>query len=351
MQTGGKLYDEGVYGCIFVPPLLCKGDVSKQYKDVPVKEGIVISKVLDEEDALYEYYISKLIRSIPLNKNYFLPSDSICEPKKIEDQVDPDIRKCKLFEKESINNLRVLHMKYGGTPLVLYSFNVATFDFIQFSRHLLEGVALMNLYGLVHRDLHQKNIIIDNAQVPRIIDFNLTINVKNKITSKQLRHSHNIGVFHEPPDSTLVNAIALGHKPQNIIESILTKKSIIRTIQAVLGITIDDMRESLNDFYNKSVSAQSGDELKWFQTYWRKIDSWAIGANLVQLISKLLLWPDFQKQWRKLSTTIVPILKGLCNVNPVYRIDAIQALYKLDPQNYIIQKYAKEWINKVGTGF
>ncbi len=346
-QDGGQLYDEGYYGCVFMPKLKCAGDKQSLPKNTQIINGTPIDKLIIASQAEEEFDISQSIQEIPLWKNYFIVSESICEPAPIQQQTEKDLSKCKPLEGKSLSAFRILRTTFGGVPLLLYRINVNNFPLMDMFKHMLEGVSLITLFGIVHRDLHQGNILIDKENVLRIIDFNLSVNARHNITSQDLRHGYTLAAFQEPPDSTLVNAISLGYNGERIINAIINGKSILRNIQSVLGVSLEDMRTSLEDAYTYSSSIQKGDDVKWFRTYWRTIDSWAVGCNFVLIIMKLSLWPEFQKQWKQVGPIMIPILKKLCEINPIKRYDAVQALHELDSQNYIIRKYAQGWLQKI----
>jgi serine/threonine protein kinase len=344
MLSGGRLFDEGMYGCIFTPPLKCKNKQKQLRPDIKLP----ISKIILKDAAELEYSISKVIRKIPLWRNYFIVSESICEP--ALQQTDKEFKDCKIISDEKLSKFRILSMPYGGNPLNIVHFDVTNFEFMDFFIHLIESGAILNLFGIVHRDIHQGNILVDSDNVPRLIDFNLAIPVESDITSNLLKHQFNPVTGQEPPDSTLVNAINLGYKADNILTSIITKKPIIKKINNILNGSEYEMIDALNRFYIKSKSVSVGDDVAWFHTYWRTIDSWAIGANIIDLISKLLLWPDFSSKLKKISPKLFPVLKKMCAVSPLERIDCVQALNYLNPNSFIIRKYAKAWLDKVGTG-
>ena len=345
MFSGGKLLDEGSYGCIFTPVLQCKN------KKEPIGDDNhpPISKLILTDSANLEYSISKIIRQIPLWKNYFVVSESICEPSPI--QKDKDISKCGIIDNHKLSDFRILTMPYGGKSLNTYRININNFDFMEFVIHFIEAGAVLNLFGIVHRDIHQGNILVDDEQVPRIIDFNLAIPVNKKVSSSDLDHTYNYITGQEPPDSTLVNAINLGYKSERVINSLIDKKPIMRKIRSILGVSQYEQHLALDKFYSESKSVKAGDSVAWFNNYWRTIDSWAIGVNIVDLIAKLSLWPEFSSTLRKVRPDLFPVLKKLCDVSPVHRIDCVQALNKLAPNSFIIRRYGKAWLAKVGTGF
>ena len=347
MLSGGKLFDEGMYGCIFTPQLECK-DAGRRADQLEESDGPILSKIILKDDAEHEYSISKRIMGIPLWKNYFVVSETMCTPAKV--QKEKELDECPILKDHALSEFRILSMPYGGQPLNVYRVNVKTFDFYNFVLHFIEAIALFNLYGIVHRDIHQGNILVDNNQIPRIIDFNLAVLVKSTITEKALRHTYNVITAQEPPDSTLVNAVRLGHDHQRIIESIVHKKPIMKKIRNILGISAVQQQTSLEKFYIESRSAKAGNGVKWFNSYWRTIDSWAVGVNIIDLIAKLSLWPEFSLGLRRMSPQLFPVLRRLCDVNPVRRIDCVQALNYLKPTSFIIRKYGKAWLGRVGDG-
>jgi serine/threonine protein kinase len=344
MLSGGKLIDDGLYGCIFTPALECKH--KKKQEEVDEKDHLELSKLIPTSYAKKEDAVATLIRKIPLWKNYFIVSESMCEPSLI--QKDKDVVKCHVIQDKRLSAFRLLMMPYGGQPLNVHRFSLQTFQFMDFVSHFISAGAILNLFGIVHRDIHGGNILVDKEDVPRIIDFNLAIFVENDDAVMKLQHQYNYQLTQEPPDSTLVNAIKLGYKPNNVIQSIIYKKNIIKKISNLLQLPLNDMEEELESFYRQSKSVKQGEDTKWFHVYWRTIDSWAIGVNIVDLFYKLSLWPEFSSQSSRIKSKLSPVLRGLCAVSPLKRLDCVQALYLLDPNHFIIRKYAGAWLKKVG---
>ena len=348
-MNGGKLFDKGTYSCIFTPPLQCKD--APEVKEDP-NHTPEVSKLLYKSDAKDEWQIMKKIRNIPLWQNYFIISDNPpCIPASV--QKDKDFDKCSLFlentDYKPLSDFRIIQIPFGGTPLTIYKIKVTEFNFMEFALHLIEAGALLNLFGVVHRDIHGGNILMDDNQVPRIIDYNLSISVTNNISVNDLKHQHNINLPQEPPDSTLVNAIYLKYNHDKIIESIIRKKDILKKIRMLFAISEAEQEESLESYYLQSKSLKMGDEVMWFNNYWSKIDSWAIGVILVDLIIKLSYWSQFAGKLKKISVKLFPVLRKMCEVNPKERYDCVQALHTLSPDNFIIRKYGHKWINVVSA--
>ena len=342
MSSGGALLSQGMYGCVFTSSLHCK---NKKQQPITDAEHPPLSKLIEREDATIEFAVSKLIQQIPHWKNYFAVSESLCEP--AIKQTDKDMTLCKVLEKKPISTFRILSMTYHGIALDAFRVNLASFDVMKFFSHLLEAGALMTLYGVVHRDLHRGNIVVDQHNVPRIIDFNLSLLAKETITAEMLQHQHTVLLGQEPPDATIVNAVSQGHDGIRVIESMLRRKKVLTSIQTLLGISPQQMKTSLYRFYQQSKSMKEGNTVAWFKSYWRTYDSWSIGVNIVVFLMKLSIWPKFSMDPYK--TKWFPILHKMCAVSPHDRIDCVQALQLLNPTHFIIQRHAKEWLAKVGV--
>lgn len=341
---GGKLIGEGTYGCVFRPSLYCKYKKDQPKAD---KKEQLITKIIKTDSAEVEYSIANIIRGIPLWKNYFSVATSICEPN--VKQTDKDFTKCEELSSRPLSGFRLLSLTYAGVQLDRYKFSVETFDMMKFFTHLISAGALLALFGIVHRDLHQGNVLVDMEVVPRIIDFNLSI-IKEQIHTDDLIHTHNVMYPQESPDATLMNSIGWGYKPSSVIRSIITKKPVIKKIRSVLGITYETMLEQLEQFAATSASITSGNSLMWFNTYWRTIDSWSIGCIMVEVLSTLSVWANFTPMIMKHRAKLMPLLRRMCAVNPIQRVDCVQALYYLQPDHFIIRKYGKAWLDKVGNG-
>jgi serine/threonine protein kinase len=349
-QSGGKMIGDGVYGCVFMPKLKCKPNTTVTLKGTSVAPSeSYVSKLIDPESASIEFRLSKTISNIPLWKNYFVISESMCTP--AVQQTESDLGKCEVLEDVPITSFKMLSMPYRGDSLHLHRFPSSSFDFMRFAKHLMEAGALMALFQIVHRDLHQGNILVDSQHVPRIIDFNLSFHVQQKVTAGALAHSFDPLIAHESPDSCLINAIdrhtMYRNHPDRAIRAIIDQKNILKRIRSLFGGSSDGAYMELEEFYRLSKSAKTGDTASWFRMYWSKIDSWAIGVIIVDMIIQFMSMRDFTVQYSKIKPLLLPILKDMCQLNPVKRIDCVQALQRLDPNHFIIRKYATEWLSAV----
>lgn len=338
--TGGKLLDKGGYSCIFDPPLRCKG--SKTMKS----HGHMISKLMTNEDSETEWKISELIRKIPLWKNYFAVSESICELGL--NQVDGDLKtKCELIKYINPSQLRILQMPYAGKPLQNYTLR-SDFNLMAFMTHILEAGALLVLNNVIHFDLHVGNILINNNGVPRIIDFNLSLLSNKSVSVSELsyRFSRNFHLTQQPPDYTVLLGIEQGKNIDMMISQI-ENKNIISYIKSIIGIHPSIIRKDIKNLILNPYIAK-GDIDKWFNQYWTKIDSWAIGTYFIVMLKKYGILPQIGGAYQIHHSKLKKLLQNLCAINPNERWDCVQALYYMNPNSIVIKRFGYKWLDKYG---
>jgi len=353
-MLGGRLLGQGLYGCVFNTPFSCakgdatkgdatKGDATKDSKRDKDRGPIGnLTKLTNPIDAAVELNIAETIRRIPLWRNYFAVAESMCTPS--NKQKEKDIRACKIIHDRSLSEFRVLRMSHAGTPLAEYAVNFKVFQVMQFTTHLLEAGSLLTLFGMAHRDLHQGNIMMDAHHVPRIIDFNLAIPIDTTgDLDGMVMHQYDYKIYHEPPDSTLLMAVAEGKQIDRVIRLMVTKKDILRKLRALTGMSETEMERQLEEVAQDPI-VQTGSGAEWFQAYWSVIDSWAIGVALLDLLSKWAMWPSFTAQFAPYREKIHHVIKKMCAIHPADRMDCVEALQYLHPNSGILRAYGSKWL-------
>lgn len=339
-----------------MPPLLCENEkgrpVVKEDEKGVAGEG-KLDKLLPKSDAEAEFSIASEVQKIPLWRQYFVVAESMCTPAPLSKQTEPELSDCSVAMKAPLGKLRILRMDYGGVRLGRLQLNIPTFSFHSFMVHLLESGALLALFGVVHRDLHKDNVLVDRSNVPRIIDFNLSVSAQSSDHRIQQIMDYTYTPLHTylqvSPDWAIVNGYHQKKGPNVVIDDMMANSLNLKLLQAFFGIPSATQRVSLEEFVRRSRSAQTGDIVLWFKSYWRLVDSWAIGMVLVWMLSKLTLWPSFQKtDYSRRAGEIKNVLRKMLAINPMERIDSVQALALLDPGNYIVRKYGGDWLDKVG---
>lgn len=350
MQTGllgGKLLAQGTDGCVFIPKLKCKGNSTDFFRT----SSKMVDKLSGRKEAEHEFQIAEKIVEIPMANNYFIFPKKICEPLPLEKQINENLKKCELDLTH--NKFKILRMPYGGVSLPYYSFNIKNFSFLLFVKHLLESGTLLALNGVVHNDIHMGNILIDENQVPRIIDFSRSLFVYENIKEKDLLVETAGKSAHLCPDFSLINDRISGYNLDYFLYSyVKNQENIIRYMNVLLHYPENTIIHDLEEFTLLSTSYQKLDILGWFSHHWRTIDSWALGIAILTMITSFIYFPEFDAVWKEEGFFLIPVLKRLLEINPFRRIDCVQALDMLansiGENNIIIDKYAKSWLDKIG---
>lgn len=352
MQGQSHLLQQGVYGCIFTSKLQCKKNTTVAVD--PAKDtsaGTKVNKLLFIDDANTEIEISRRINQIPYAKHYFIVSESICEP--AASQTETGLNECSVIEGRSLTDFRILSIPYGGVDLKQYKPDVSRFSLTYLFSHLVEAGALMSLFGIVHGDLHEGNIVMDHHGVPRIIDFNISFYALHREeTLRKLPHVHNLEIVQESPDYVLVNAISSQMDPYQVMDSIITKKVGLSHITSILSYRESEMKKDLYEFYHQSESAKSGNLIEWFDSHWHTMDSWAIAYMIIQKWKSMMVFPSFTEKVEKdpKKDRMVAVLQKMTNLNPFRRIDCVQALAEWNPSHHILNlPVAKKWLKSPHT--
>lgn len=362
LQTGGKLLGMGVDGCVFMPPLLCKGDTKAPKGKLTGKLGLA-------EYIEPEYKVMKYITdTIPHADEYFKVlkgKKNPCSIAPIEDQPEKltELETC-FTESETVSlydrrRLRLLTMSYGGEPLKAAGSISAKTDYWAFGRHLLEGATLLMAFGVVHADLHSNNVLVKDG-LPIIFDFSNSYFVR---TAKDIKERDLENLFHRkivslddissrnqhPPEVVLFNGLFNKYTISDDLESIFKeRRPIINLMEIYLGVSKQDLIDQIQE-YRRSTQyfEREPDIVKWWKHHWHTYDAYSVGYILLKLMLNMeRVGIDLEEKYgvakvRKMKE----VLRGLLNFNCVKRLNAAQALAIWDePKNNIIKKYAAKWL-------
>ena len=337
-QKGGKLIGQGLYGCAFNPPLICKKNI---------KTKGMVGKITSVDDASTEYSISMLLKDNPYAEEYFIIMEDICSPKPRANQKEKEISYCKPLDNVRLPDVRQIVMPFGGRPLGQILNNINSEDFLTISQHLLEAGTLLLLSGIVHSDLHALNVLV-NDNKPKLIDFGLAwmpevLTLSNVYLLDRVFAPH---ITQQPPECSFISGLQENYKYSHIIASIADNKTVLRLIYKLTGRTIENQLQELQHFMRSSICFRERDWYSFYKIYWSKIDSWAFGCLLLTSFVNMLYNSPNQQQDNN-YTKIISCILGLCSMDPGKRLDAAEALEIFAPDSKILalpttQKWLKE---------
>ena len=195
LGLGGAAIAAGGFGCIFFPPLKCKGE------ERPT--GKVVSKLLTTRNAEKEFNEAKEIQMIlkkelgeHLYTKYFIFPEKKCEVDTLDkDDLKNFNEKCRNLTRNDIyasninaklSELRILELTNGGSDLdtIINKMKTNT-EFAKFNSSIInlltEAIVPMNRLGIMHFDLKAPNILIDDDFQMRLIDWGLSVVAKNNV--------------------------------------------------------------------------------------------------------------------------------------------------------------------------
>jgi hypothetical protein len=194
MNKGGKIIGSGGYGCVFRPPLKCKG--KNRTKKRMVSKLMTVKHAKSEYEEIMKF--KRMLKKIPNYSKYFLLENiSICKP---DDFSEKDLHKfdtkCRalndIYNRDSINyrldELAILNIPDGGSDLKTY---IKTVQYPQLPNAnerlinlLVHGIVPMNKNKVLHADLKDSNILMNDTNA-KIIDWGLSVIYKpNEIPEK-----------------------------------------------------------------------------------------------------------------------------------------------------------------------
>ncbi len=347
MQQGGKLIDQGKYGCVFNPPLLCESDV--------VVKGNQVGKVTQRADSKNEITASEVLGTIPHWSKYFLlpNSKSLCKLKPVEKQKDRNIYKCDIVQEYDLENTVQFDMPFGGKSLYerikKAQLNPSAFSFFDFVQHILEGASEMLLKGFVHFDMHEGNILMDDTLTPKIIDFGesfLSRNISNEVVDARWKvYTPNFSP--EPPEVTIMTGIRKGKTMEECLNEVLYQKDALKFAKQLSGISFKDQASEFRNFWGTSRAALEKNWVGIWKAYWPMFDSWSFGSIFIDMVNRFIRDGVLQKMkgYNTRSEPLQKALRHMLRMSPRDRYDCIEVLNIYDPKNKLLQsKAVKQWL-------
>jgi serine/threonine protein kinase len=336
MQEGGRLLGQGIYGCAFDPPLICK--------DGRKMDANKVGKITSKDEADNEMGVSRAIRNVIPNatKYYILVEDScIVAPR--SKQKEKELSSCNAISGVKIPTMTQITMPFGGKPLRIVPKTIQ-FEFFNFAKHLLEGSALLVANGIVHGDLHTMNILIDTPSTGKFIDFGLAWNHLSLTLANVsiLDRVFNPAINQEPPEVSTLNGYLDNIPFETILARISDEKVGIILLSKVYAIPVDTLMNQLKTFIRESWSLKNKNRYSFYKLYWSKIDCWGIGMMLLSVFIEMTMDDRFETTpaYLEKSDQLLEICKEMCRMDPALRMDAAEALEIYAPESDVLREPA-----------
>lgn len=333
LQHGGKLLGSGVHGCTFEPAPRCVGgDVFRTIDGKPA-----VGKITDE-DIGDELSIGRAIMSLPLARQYFALPSVGCIP--VDRYEDPDSRSCGVItEAGKATRLSMLIMPEAGTQLAKWAEDLPRLaaNYARMFVHLLEGMLIYQKAGYVHNDVHMGNILLDDDNVARYIDFGLAFRTTEVTKWSDINMSRSFNPKHilQAPEIHAWRMYLSGVRLADGLKQIRTASTDYNKIAAQYPARKTADRAFAEFLQTTYVDKE--DVSGFMRRYGFGIDHWRIGLCFWWLWDDLLAWSGFRATplWGH-RDKIRQVLSGMTDFDYKTRMTAKQALAILDPTNRLL---------------
>jgi serine/threonine protein kinase len=354
-MDGGSIIGKGAYGCVFDPPLACQ---TRQNKTM--KKGHRVGKLSRMKDITNEIRTSNLLYDVPNAENMYVLVDknSLCHPAPIEKQSKKDkkdIEECDAYKQWGMSDMYHYTMKFGGITIKKFEKRVLDkspedFPIYTFAKCLLTACSHFLLKGIIHSDLHKGNILINpKTQMPMIIDFGLSFfkdDIQKPDFIDNMWTSYSPHLNQEPPEYSYMIGVHNKMKSNDIIIDIVEQKHSVASMASVFRVMQANQMKQFVSFVNSSSIIKNRDWRKLMETYWPVSDSWAVGGVLIYFYKACMLFSKNTKsEFYKHKSTLKSVIKALLSINPDKRVDCLEALSMLDPNNSLVSSSESvEWL-------
>lgn len=351
-KDGGELIGQGTYGCVYYPGIKCPGK-KDNYKKYVTKLEVVDYSLKNELE------ISKLIREIKNYKNFFVPIVKKC-PIKISSLSKTDIQpdKCEVLDKNNGKEFVLIYMRYiKGKDL--FSFindirlmsnidsNTISKKLLSYYKYLLEGLGLFITKDIVHMDLKNDNVMIENTNNklgrPLIIDYGLSINMKNVNNILKDKNLNNHEVLSGLSKVFIAYAPEVDYWPLEIqiityilyrnelgVENFLNKENIILVIDNIIRENKiyktfkDDYKNQLKSnglkFMSEFIGKSNLDVIRELVTYYKSWDNFGLSIMFLRIFDNIIYKLDRELDNVYKLMSIEKILIKNINMDPRLRL-------------------------------
>jgi len=322
-----QLLSQGGFGCVYYPGLNCKG------KSL-LKKNVVSKLQKNNFNSINEIYIGKIIKTIPLYIDFFLPVIKSCQT---------DIR---LFDKNLISECQIIKgskNKYilMDIPYVPNKPFVSIFEkdnkhilliLTETFTYLLKCISKLLNINIVHFDLKADNILYNSlTNNPQIIDFGISIPIKNlnKNTIKDFFYIYAPEYYIWPLEVHIINYLV--NETQSKLTTIEAKLIVENYVKSNSALSIFSpefisryqiaCEKEINKFVDKSREIVIEQLIKFYKTW----DNYSLSIIYLKLFE--YIFPDgYYKNTMLISLSQLLLIN--INPNPTKRLSIEDTLKK-----------------------
>lgn len=190
---GGKVLGSGGYGCLLIPSVKCKNNVTSNSKNKNITKLMLAKNAQKEYDEIMKY--KKSLTTIPNYKKYFLIDNiDLCQPIELSKSDLQDYEtKCKALIKKKItktninkklDSIMAINMPNGGKDLDDFIKQCNSYDeYKKINNSLIDlltnAIIPMNNLHIYHSDIKAGNLLMNDEYQCKIIDWGLSTSYAN----------------------------------------------------------------------------------------------------------------------------------------------------------------------------
>lgn len=336
---GGKLLEKGGYGCIYHPHIDCDGNETKNLD--------YVSKIsLYNSDILKEIEMGKIIKTIiPNYNNFFVPIEKSCtiSINKISNDLIGD---CSIIKNnKETNNFIINNVPYVNGKTLNDFFS--TIDkqpnfsktFYKIFLHLYIAIKTLQEYNILHYDIKPANIMVNNKNIPLILDFGISFFVNEKDITKNYDkfYIYAPDYYYWSLQSNIISWILTDNKK---LEQIITDKDITNIINdyfinnQIFGKSstllsaefINKYQVRTYNYYIKNFTNIKGSEcIKRLIKSWREWDIYSLAQIFLHFHHQYQ--HNFENE--KYNDTFIKILISCIDHYPTNKLTEKQIIYTM----------------------
>ena len=327
-MPGGALIASGEHGCIFNNMPDCKSRRNSKPRN---NRTLKVSKLLsiDDPSSSIEISNSAVLKHIPNYEDYFILIDDFCQ----NEEKPVGWQNCSLFKPgaQRVVKFMQLRMLYGGERLYEYARDrgLLIANWLKLQIRVAEALQNLHIRGWIHGDLHHGNIVVDEYNNARLIDFGQSYRV-DSLGLKSISLTFLPDFDNYAPELDYIAGVRSGLDKIDTIHVIFTKKKILRKIDEIFpsqGGVLGD----LTVFSTYTNVANEADAVLALKRFAKSADIWTVGYNFFNLYMELLMDPVYTRSefYKRNHEEQMRVLRGMLHPDPRQRMDVSGLLKEL----------------------